>query len=515
MSFPSPGEAEHREGTSAGVFPGARWFARGDITFAVILGLFAMQAALRFASPLSGDVAWYLYAAGRLLDGAALYTDVIEVSSPLGLWLAMPVVALARAIPANPIPVLKSVLLLLSLASIFLSARLLSLAGEIPREIRNLILIAVAALMLFLPGADFGQREHVAIMLVTPWLLLQWQRLAGREVSPGLAILVGALAAPGFLVKPHFIFAFVAVVLVVVTVRREWRNVLRPEALVVLFFLGAYFAIGQFWLPGRVEMSTIGTLAYIPFYGETLRDLAGRLALPGLLVLAAVISAGRGEEHIHPLQTILVVAGVAFLFAAFVQVGLAYQFLPALYCLSVAACVGVAALVSEPSPGLRRMAAIAFFGLALVLVVGESLARQIPADRGTRFALAIAREAPDADTVFIASNSVDDAFPLVVEKDLVWAARFPRQWFLRFAATNLVADGAPDHHMVRFFLDSTVGDLVALAPDIIFIERPETAAPADVFNHLHFWKRDYRFEDLWSGYDERAPIEGFSVYVRK
>ena len=115
------------------------WLARGDIVAAIVAGLFAVQAAIRFASHLSGDVAWYLYAAGRLLDGATLYIDVIEVSSPLGLWLAMPVVALARAVAVNPIIVLKIVVLLATLLSLLLSARLLARADDLASEARNLL----------------------------------------------------------------------------------------------------------------------------------------------------------------------------------------------------------------------------------------------------------------------------------------------------------------------------------------------------------------------------------------
>ena len=63
---------------------------RRDLTIAAIILLFVFQAIIRFNSSLSPDVAWYLYAGGRLLDGATLYTDIIEVSSPFALWLSMP-----------------------------------------------------------------------------------------------------------------------------------------------------------------------------------------------------------------------------------------------------------------------------------------------------------------------------------------------------------------------------------------------------------------------------------------
>jgi hypothetical protein len=516
MMFPPlPGEIDQRSvAPRAGAIALPSWLARRDVAAAVIAGLFAMQAAIRFTSHLSGDVAWYLYAAGRLLDGATLYVDVIEVSSPLGLWLTMPVVAMARAIAVSPIVVLKILFLILTLVSILLSGRLMSLVEDLPAEARNLLLIVLAALLLFLPGADFGQREHVAILLVTPWLLLQWLRFLDRDVPAGLAVLIGVLAAPGLLIKPHFIFAFLAVLLVVAAVGHNWRNLVRVENLLILLAVALYAAAGQLLLVRRYDMSIFSTYVYVPFYSEPVEVLAGELVLPGILALAAVIAAGRGDERLSMLQMLALVAGVVFVFAGGVQVGLAYHFLPARYCLTLAVAAGAVALVREAS-GWRDWLPLGLSIAALLLVVATVLPRQLAEYRGADFAEAIAREAPGADAIFIASNRVGDAFPLVVENDLTWASRFARQWPLRFVATTLGGELMPDHYHVRFVIDSLIADLTAHEPDIVFVEQQETAPPRDAFDHLGFWQRDTRFDEIWALYEERAPIEGFKVFVRK
>ncbi len=490
------------------------WLARGDVIATATAVLFLVQAAIRFTSHLSGDVAWYLYAAGRLLDGATLYVDLIEVSSPLGLWLAVPVVWLARLVALNPIAVLKSVLLFLTLVSLVLSERLLRLAEDVPAAKRNLLLILVAALLLFLPGADFGQREHLAIVLLTPWLFLQWHRFADRPVPMPLAVIVALLAGPGFLVKPHFVFAFVAILLVVSAIGYNWRNAVRVEQLIVFALLAGYIAAAQYLLVRRFDMSILGTLAYVPFYGEPLAGMLRAFALPALLAIVAAIAAGRIDERLSLLQILAIVAGVIFVFGAAIQVGLGYQFLPARYFFALAVAIG---LVGVTGQGGDRYAGLvlALAATTLVFVFGSALWLQRAEYRGAAFAEAIAREAPEAKAIFIASNRVDDAFPLVVERELVWSSRFARQWLHRFVATTLARDAAtPDHPISAFMIDSVMDDLETVPPDIIFIERQEAAAPRDAFDHLGFWQRDARFDGIWAVYEVRAPIEGFDVYVR-
>ena len=65
------------------------------------LGLLALVAAIglvpQFLSRTLPDISFLLYAAGRVLDGATLYVDLIEINPPLIVWLNLPIVALARA----------------------------------------------------------------------------------------------------------------------------------------------------------------------------------------------------------------------------------------------------------------------------------------------------------------------------------------------------------------------------------------------------------------------------------
>src|SRR5690606_30677499 len=87
-------------GASAG-----RWVDHAGVRWLLAL-LFASAGVV---PPLLGrvipDTAFLLYAAERLLDGARLYVDLVEVNPPLVVWLNLPLVILARVLGVSPVPV--------------------------------------------------------------------------------------------------------------------------------------------------------------------------------------------------------------------------------------------------------------------------------------------------------------------------------------------------------------------------------------------------------------------------
>lgn len=61
---------------------------RGDVGLAVALGAAVIASLLEWPPTLGyADEAYFLYEAKRLLDGEALYRDVFEIYTPLGLWM--------------------------------------------------------------------------------------------------------------------------------------------------------------------------------------------------------------------------------------------------------------------------------------------------------------------------------------------------------------------------------------------------------------------------------------------
>ncbi len=499
----------------------ARLFCRRDLTIALILVLFAVQVVIRYQSHLDPEIAWQLYAGGRLIDGAALYDDVVEINPPLGLWLSAAVAALASEVGMSSALFLKTALLILTGASVAISARFLAAATDVSATTRHMLTVLIAALMLFLPGTAFGQPEQFAIVLITPWVLLRWNRLIDRSVPWLLAAAVGLGAALAMWIKPHYAFLLVSIEVTMLFATRNIRTSLRIETLTVVAFGIAYLVIVR-TLWSSTLLTTValyGSRAYIPFFGVPVEDVAVQLILPFVLAAIAVVSAPLLSARLLLLRTLLFVAGATFTCAYVLQSGERYQVLPALHFLAFAAGLGVTRVLAgdvsiKTSPWSLASAGGAAMAI-LAVFVGASAHQSVPY-RGTPFEDVIAAEAPDAKAIFIASTDIADSFPLVSESGLVWASRFPSLWFSPHIATKLDDDGRAIDDIARFVLGATIDDLIDFRPDVVFVDQASERSwyREEPLDYLVFWDTDPRFESFWKGYERRGATGDFGVYVR-
>ena len=101
-------------------------------------------------SSVNPDVAWLLYAAGRVLDGQKLYVDIIETNPPLIVALMAGVEWIARGVGAPAIVVVKPILLAMVALSLVLSWRLAK--DLLPSPLRQLMLLLLSFALLSAPG---------------------------------------------------------------------------------------------------------------------------------------------------------------------------------------------------------------------------------------------------------------------------------------------------------------------------------------------------------------------------
>ncbi len=195
-----------------------------------------------FLGLLNHDDAWLLHAAARVLAGDTLYVDVVETNPPLIVWLNFLPLLLARAVGISEVLGLRLIVLGLIASSLLLSQ--MTLCRVLPDRPAGRRFLLVLSLFILLPltGYVFGEREHLLLALVLPYLLMAAGRAMERPMDGVLPWVVGAMAAFGILLKPHFVPLWFAVELYVARVRRDWRIWLRPEALIVAA-MGMTYAI--------------------------------------------------------------------------------------------------------------------------------------------------------------------------------------------------------------------------------------------------------------------------------
>jgi hypothetical protein len=389
-----------------------------------------------FRNPVGGDPASLLYGAGRILDGARLYTDLIDLNPPFTfLFHTLPVLA-SRVLRLESILCFR----------VFVCALVVISGLTLWRVLRHAPISAgawhamVAAFLLGSLGlvvGFFGEREHVQLVLVFPYLALASLRAAGHNPSRRLVISCGVLAGIGLALK---VTAGLVPVLVLLTLWVAAR-IRSDESLVALATLAAATGLGLLWAPGYLDT----VRQFGGFYRGFALVPATRLLLnpamawpllvaPLLLLIALPVMRFRQGALVW-------FAGVAgFALSVTVQgKGFPYHFYPARVA-TLTVILLVLATTRDPQPvtlwrdALRRSLA----GAALLLIIAipalvawaRFTAPERVVDDFSENAFHLLGDAPPGTTVAIQSSRLGDAFPLVQIRNLEMTGRFPHLWFL-------------------------------------------------------------------------------------
>jgi hypothetical protein len=321
------------------------------------LAIFALGAVGAFQYPLNHDVAWILAIGARVLSGQRLYVDVIELNPPLIVWLNLPVVAAAHALHIDPGTLFR--LLVLAIAAAALVASMAIVRGV---ELTGAPFAAVASYVVVAGvGYDFGQREHLALLLSLPYLACAVRRMreeghAKRWVVVGVA----AAAGIGFALKPFFLAVPLLVELVIARRRRSCASI---SAVIIGAELTVYAAAVLVFAPAYVPLGRLLAPAYGVGYFNTV-PLAFAL-MPNFLIGAIGLAFGWRVLRRHAELHVLFAAAVGFGAGAVAQwKGWGYHWLPfAALGMLVLGAAATEVLARRHPAAVRRIAgAVAILG---------------------------------------------------------------------------------------------------------------------------------------------------------
>lgn len=171
---------------------------------AVLCGLLPCVYVL-LRNSMNYDIAWLVVAAERMMaGGASMAKDAYDPNPPLSFIFMMPPVLLAKLLPI-PVYTLTTLYFFGFVAySIWALQKILSHFKALNENDSRVFLTAYAAAFLILPTMDFGERDHILLAGLLPFILLQLL-LTDNVVVPrkfqGLVFIAGAVL---ILLKPHF-----------------------------------------------------------------------------------------------------------------------------------------------------------------------------------------------------------------------------------------------------------------------------------------------------------------------
>ena len=504
------------------------------------------------ALPVHHDIAWPLYLARRLLGGARLYVDIIEVHPPLVIWWATLASLVSRALGVSDIGAYHALSLLAVVASVGLSAFLLRRLLPDRPWVRATLLVLQAFLLLPFVGYSLGQEEHLMLTLTWPYLLAA--ALAARGEPTGRwGWLIGAMAAVGFAMKPLYGLTWLAVEVYVVVSRRRLR--LRPESIAVAVGVVAYVGAVVAFTPAYFRMLGWAAASYAYYFTGPLFRIV--LVRQSFLVFCALLAAFLPRyRHLATLRHVLAPALVASTIIVYAQrKGWTYHWYPALaLAIYLLAAVGLEQLAlrrrqapdaAQPAPGEAGTTAdpptsrtgprwlspaLATTSLALGLLVGAGFmlahTRREYRDLnvppyylpGMRYIVqAFGRGGP----IMSISDIMQPVFPLVNYTNVRYASRFSCLWMLPglYAREWTAQPPFPYHDarraspLERYMVDAVIEDIQRSQPKLIIVDLdPPFMLPG--FSYFVYFSRDARFRTLMGHYERLAKMQRYMIFRR-
>lgn len=434
------------------------------VLVALSLALGAMSV---FRFPLNHDAAWLLYLAGQVNHGARMYVDFPEVNPPLIVWLNMPIAYAAEHLSLPVGTLFRVVVLALSCASVFGSAYILRSSMGTVANWSWLSAASFAAVAL--PGYDFGQREHLALLLVLPYLAEAATRHTAAEHRRILHFSAATCAAMGVALKPHFLLLplLVEAVIILRTGRR-----LSAAPLVIASLIGAYGICVLLLTPEYFPMARMFARSYWNYSGKWFSFVfIPEFHIAVLLVVVAWCVRPNPGILLHTLS----VAAAAFTIAALVQhKAWTYHWYPviALAWLLFAQAATASMTYRERWPPHLIVCLVATLLTAITYVNSQRNATKsnpFPEMLGPTI------EELGGGPVMIFATPLRATFPLVIEPGIGTSSRFPSMGVIRAAHIS------QDTELARYVSNALAEDMRNTPPRLLIVE---TSASFDYWTYL-------------------------------
>jgi hypothetical protein len=495
------------------------------------------------------DQTSYLFEAQRFLGGDQLYgPHIAETNPPLIIWFSTIPVLVAQWLHASPVLMLRLLVLIMILGSIAWCIRILH-RGTVIVHPTSLVLMAIGLLWIeFSIGPyDFGQREHLLIILLLPYMFAASTGATDR-LSLAERCALGITAGFAIWFKPQDIVVLVALEFIVVIRNRSLRRLLAPEfvsvvlicsliLIAVRLFAPLYFTtiypllLDTYWALGThttfALALTLGnyakTLAFVLLLWFLMRG-ALRNPFEILLFLLCSIAATVAFDVQHTLwsyhhypQNALLFTGFSYLICSFLSPYLVRIF-------------------SSPSLLQKAMVAsscVALLVLAAVLVPLRHFFHEPDEVVDYPELRSYLAQIEPSTTIYILSTNVQGVSE-AYKHNLKWGSRFAHLWMLPAIVQNETGPSAPPAPFKRLspmrvaelstILRTDVAeDLDYWKPTIVLVEHCSSKEKKMIctgligrdFNAVPWFLQDSRFAEAWSHYQlQEGTAKGFDLYKR-
>lgn len=505
---------------------------RQSVTWLMVIAIIMFSWIIQSQSYLGIDMSWLMHAARRMISGGNYLSDFFEINPPMAIYIHIPPVFIAKVMLLDPIQVFRVYVFSIAVFSLVICAALLH-ALVVSQRLFGALLLTIGAIFFLVPGYHFGQREHIAIMLVLPYFFLSVLRAEEKTVAFHQLILIGLFAGIGFTIKPHFLFAFFLVEGFLIWRQQHWFRCLRPENMTIFCCIIAYVFSMVFFTP---EYFTL--LPYIhDFFTIFMRSLGSwgvMLTQDELkyyfLIVAVYLLAQRTLQH-KMLGTILFLAASGFFLTYLAEpLFLPYHTLPMfvfswLYLLVV--YIDYRKKLQEAKPEWKHyllllfyLAGVLYIPLQMIALNTDTLFAQNRSERQHEL-IQYAREHAKGQKILVLSTDALNTYPLVDYADVTSASRFEALWPLlnitQLAREKAVEAKIKREQQSRFLIDAVTDDLIRGKPALVFMDHKVgwSLYDREPIDYIKFLSSSERFQAVWKHYHFVKQIDDMTIYAYK
>lgn len=333
----------------------------------VIVCIYVLAWIVQCRLFLSWDVSYLMHATMRLLSGGTYSKDFFNPNPPMILYLYIPPVVFSQILTWNIILTFRIYIFILASLSIFISYLLVrKIFLKQDDLLVRIFVVTLSSVFLVLPLYEFGQREHLLVILTMPYLLSIVYQLQGNIINKRYAIVVGLLAGLGFAIKPQFLIMLLLVELYYTAYKKNIFAWMRVETGIILGIITIHAAVIFFFYPDYLSIIIPYVMRnYYYGIGQSWHDVAC-YPIAIFCCIAILFYAVRVKNSPYGiLNTILLIALIGFLFSYFLQRTIYYYHIVPAFSLAILLCVLLFSLFVSKS----RITKIEYFFVMLLGII--------------------------------------------------------------------------------------------------------------------------------------------------
>ena len=501
-----------------------------NIIYLLILLFYFVYIIIQFSVYINHDVGSHIILSQRLMNKM----EIVDPNPPLIFWLLTIPNLIANVTQISVLTIFRISIFMLIIVSVLQCNHILE---SFPKSYNNkFIILTLVFIFTLMPRGDFGQREHIIIILVTPYIFTIVRRSFDEEVYNLQSAVIGIFAGIGFCLKPYYLLLPLLLEAYIFYKNRRLSLYKHIESFIIIIIFTIYLISIFIFNRDYITRTVPYVICVYGAYNENIITLFSRLYF--IIIVFIIYWLAKDETSFSAFANILLLSAICMAIIYLVQgKGWSYHLYPCkatsflliIYCCSIIALKNKFIIVN-----LIRTILYYVVILFVIISVSKSLnwhfvIYQEYKSREKFIAeykiiQLIKKQTIGSGNIYFISTSAKPAFPVVNYSGVGWSSRFNALWMLPAIINNKelphrLANEIKNkklYEIESYLFESVLADLEAQPPSLIFVDNSQykQGLGNQKFDFMEYFMKDPVFREFMSQYKELTWVDDHQVFKR-